>query len=73
LVFHITANRFLRNMVRAVVGTLLEVGRGKMTLEQFIAIVEGGKRIQAGQSAPPQGLHLTQIIYPEEKIREVND
>jgi hypothetical protein len=44
-----------------------------MTLEQFIAIVEGGKRIQAGQSAPPQGLHLTQIRYPEEKIREMND
>jgi tRNA pseudouridine38-40 synthase len=73
LVFHITADRFLRNMVRAVVGTLLEVGRGKLTLEQFITIVKGGKRMQAGQSAPPQGLHLTQIRYPEEKIREVSN
>ncbi|MFN5295141.1 MAG: tRNA pseudouridine(38-40) synthase TruA [Flavobacteriales bacterium] len=73
LVFHITADRFLRNMVRAVVGTLIEVGRGKITLEQFQAIVEGGKRTKAGESVPPQGLHLTRINYPEEKIREVID
>lgn len=68
LVFHITADRFLRNMVRAVVGTLVEVGRGKMNLEQFVAIVEGGKRTQAGESVPAQGLHLTSIVYPPEKI-----
>ncbi|MFM7233364.1 MAG: tRNA pseudouridine(38-40) synthase TruA, partial [Flavobacteriales bacterium] len=73
LIFHITADRFLRNMVRAVVGTLLEVGRGKLTIEQFITIVEGGKRTQAGESVAAQGLHLTSIVYPAEKIREVLD
>jgi tRNA pseudouridine38-40 synthase len=73
LVFHITADRFLRNMVRAVVGTLLEVGRGKISLEQFTQIIEGGKRTKAGESVPPQGLHLTQIRYPEGKIRETDN
>lgn len=73
LVFHITADRFLRNMVRAIVGTLIEVGRGKLSLEQFVAIVEGGKRTQAGESVAAQGLHLTSIIYPAEKIKEVVD
>lgn len=71
LIFHITANRFLRNMVRAIVGTLIAVGRGKMSLDEFKAIVEGGKRLQAGDSAAPQGLHLTRIVYPEEKIRAI--
>ena len=71
LVFHITADRFLRNMVRAIVGTLLQVGKGRMSLEQFVAIIEGGRRTQAGESAPPQGLHLTHIHYPPEKIQEV--
>jgi tRNA pseudouridine38-40 synthase len=71
LIFHITADRFLRNMVRAVVGTLLEVGKGKMTMEQFQSIVEGGKRTQAGESVPAQGLHLTQILYPAAKIQEI--
>jgi len=73
LIFHITADRFLRNMVRAVVGTLLEVGRGKMSIEQFVSIVEAGKRTQAGESVPAQGLHLTSIAYPAEKIKEVHD
>jgi len=72
LVFHITADRFLRNMVRAVVGTLLEVGRGKLSLDQFTQIIEGGKRTQAGESVPAQGLHLTEIRYAEEKIREID-
>jgi tRNA pseudouridine38-40 synthase len=71
LIFHITADRFLRNMVRAVVGTLLEVGRGKISVDQFITIVEGGKRTKAGESVPPQGLHLTEIKYPENKIKEL--
>jgi tRNA pseudouridine38-40 synthase len=71
LVFHIRANRFLRNMVRAVVGTLLEVGRGKMDLAEFKAIIEGGKRTQAGQTAPAQGLHLTHIVYPADKIQSI--
>lgn len=72
LVFHIRADRFLRNMVRAVVGTLLEVGRGKLSLSEFQAIVEGGKRTQAGESVPAQGLHLTRIRYPEDKIRAID-
>jgi tRNA pseudouridine38-40 synthase len=73
LIFHITADRFLRNMVRAVVGTLLEVGRGKMDMQQFQTIVEGGKRTQAGESGPAQGLHLTQILYPPTKIQEFSE
>lgn len=65
-VFTITADRFLRNMVRAVVGTLLEVGRGKMTEEEFAAVVAAKNRCAAGQSAPAEGLFLTEIIYPKE-------
>jgi tRNA pseudouridine38-40 synthase len=60
-------------MVRAVVGTLLEVGRGKMDMQQFQTIVEGGKRTQAGESGPAQGLHLTQILYPPTKIQEFSE
>ena len=65
-VFTITADRFLRNMVRAVVGTLFEVGRGKMTIEQFAQVITQHTRTAAGDSAPAEGLYLTQIIYPEE-------
>ena len=64
-VFVIAADRFLRNMVRAVVGTLFEVGRKKMTPEQFKDVIEAQNRCAAGQSAPPQGLYLTQIRYPD--------
>ena len=65
-VFTITADRFLRNMVRAVVGTLFEVGRGKMTIEQFGQVISQHTRTAAGDSAPAEGLYLTQIIYPED-------
>ena len=65
-VFTITADRFLRNMVRAVVGTLFEVGRGKMTIEQFADVITKHTRTAAGDSAPAEGLYLTKIIYPEE-------
>ena len=65
-VFTITADRFLRNMVRAVVGTLFEEGRGKMTIEQFAEVITQHTRSAAGDSAPAEGLYLTQIIYPEE-------
>ncbi len=65
LVFYISANRFLRNMVRAIVGTLLEVGSGKTTLEEFKRIIESKDRCKAGPSAPPQGLFLTQVTYPK--------
>jgi tRNA pseudouridine38-40 synthase len=65
-VFTITADRFLRNMVRAVVGTLFEVGRGKMTIEQFAEVITQHTRTAAGDSAPAEGLYLTKIVYPEE-------
>ena len=63
-VFTISADRFLRNMVRAVVGTLLDVGRGKITVEDFRSIIESADRSSAGSSAPPQGLFLADIVYP---------
>ncbi len=66
LIFTITADRFLRNMVRAVVGTLIPAGRGKLTLNDFEAILRGKNRGLAGQSAPAHGLSLTAIGYPEE-------
>lgn len=62
-VFTISADRFLRNMVRAIVGTLIEVGRGKMTVQDFCNIIEKKDRCSAGTSAPPQGLYLYDIIY----------
>jgi tRNA pseudouridine38-40 synthase len=65
LVFYITADRFLRNMVRAIVGTLIEVGTGKITLEDFKQIIESKDRCNAGTSAPAQGLFLTQVTYPK--------
>ncbi len=64
LIFTITANRFLRNMVRAVVGTLLDVGRGKINQEDFKNIVLSLNRAEAGDSAPAEGLFLTRIVYP---------
>jgi tRNA pseudouridine38-40 synthase len=65
-VFTISADRFLRNMVRAVVGTLFEVGRGKMTKEQFAEVITQHNRCAAGDSAPAEGLFLTHIEYPED-------
>ncbi len=67
--FHIKANRFLRGMVRAIVGTLVEVGEGKLDEEGFKAIIANKDRKQAGYSAPPQGLFLTKIGYEWEKWR----
>ncbi|MDE7402335.1 MAG: tRNA pseudouridine(38-40) synthase TruA [Muribaculaceae bacterium] len=64
LVFTITADRFLRNMVRAVVGTLVEVGRGKLDTEGFRRVIEAKDRCVAGNSVPPQGLFLWDITYP---------
>ncbi len=66
LIFIIKADRFLRNMVRAVVGTLLEVGQGKLSVQQFCEIIERKDRGAAGASAPAQGLFLVDIEYPEE-------
>ena len=66
LIFTITADRFLRNMVRAVVGTLIPAGRGKLSLNDFEGILQGKNRGLAGQSAPAHGLSLTAIDYPGE-------
>ncbi len=63
LCFVITANRFLRNMVRAIVGTLIEVGLGKIQPEEIRKIIELKNRGAAGTSVPPQGLYLTEIVY----------
>lgn len=65
LVFHISANRFLRGMVRAIVGTLLDVGAGKLTVKDFEAILEARDRKRAGMNAAPYGLFLTKVSYPE--------
>lgn len=64
--FEITADRFLRNMVRAVVGTLLDVGRGKISIEEFKAIVLRGCRQAAGESVPANALFLVDVQYPND-------
>ena len=64
-VFTIEADRFLRNMVRAVVGTLFEVGRGQMTPDEMREVIHSKSRCAAGQSMPPDGLYLTDIRYPD--------
>lgn len=61
--FEIRANRFLRNMVRAIVGTLFEVGAGKITVSDFEEIIKLKNRSDAGTSAPAHGLYLQEIIY----------
>ncbi len=61
--FEITANRFLRNMVRAVVGTLIDVGRGRIDVEEFKKIIEFGNRSDAGESVPSNALFLEKIEY----------
>jgi tRNA pseudouridine38-40 synthase len=66
LVFTIKADRFLRNMVRAIAGTLVEVGRGRLSIGEFDSIILSKNRSSAGMSAPAKGLFLTGIEYPEE-------
>lgn len=61
--FEITANRFLRNMVRAVVGTLIDLGRGRLSLEGFRQVIEGKRRTEAGESMPGNALFLEDIKY----------
>ncbi len=65
-IFTIAADRFLRNMVRAIVGTLLEVGRGKITIDDFCTIIEAKNRCKAGTSIDAKGLYLVDVKYPEE-------
>ncbi|WP_026956556.1 tRNA pseudouridine(38-40) synthase TruA [Algoriphagus vanfongensis] len=64
LLFHITANRFLRGMVRAIVGTLVEIGLSKKTVSSMDQIIESRDRASAGKSAPAKGLFLSKIVYP---------
>jgi pseudouridylate synthase I len=63
LIFSIRSNRFLHGMVRALVGTLVDVGREYITLEEFKEIIEAKDRRKAGMAAPPQGLFLEEVIY----------
>jgi tRNA pseudouridine38-40 synthase len=64
LVFHIKADRFLRGMVRAVVGTLLDVGQGRLSVDEFEQIIAARDRKRAGRSAPAEGLSLVEVGYP---------
>ncbi|MEG1575009.1 MAG: tRNA pseudouridine(38-40) synthase TruA [Bacteroidales bacterium] len=64
--FVIKADRFLRNMVRAVVGTLLQVGRGKLTVDGFCEVIEAKDRCRAGTSVPANALFLVDVGYPED-------
>lgn len=66
LTFHITANRFLRGMVRAIVGTLLQVGEGKLKVADVEKIIKTRDRREAGAAAPAEGLFLTKVEYPPE-------
>lgn len=61
--FEISADRFLRNMVRAVVGTLIDVGRHRLTIDEFRRVIEGGKRTAAGESMPGNALFLEKVDY----------
>lgn len=64
LVFTIRGNRFLRNMVRSIVGTMIDLGRGKLKMDDFIRIIESRNRNMAGFSVPAKGLALVQVEYP---------
>lgn len=64
LVFYISADRFLRNMVRAIVGTLLEIGHGKQPVDYIHWVIESKNRSAAGVSVPACGLYLTEVVYP---------
>ena len=67
-VFEISANRFLRNMVRAIVGTLIEIGEGKHEISHLDMVIKSKNREVAGYSVPAQGLYLTNIIYPKNSL-----
>lgn len=71
LVFHITANRFLRGMVRLVVGSLLLVGHDKMSIGEFREMIESKDRKKAGGAAPAQGLYLSDVRYPDGLLKEL--
>lgn len=66
LIFTISANRFTRNMVRAIVGTMIEIGKGKLSLDEFKKIIVSKNRCLAGESIAAKGLFLEKIVYPDE-------
>ncbi|MBW8688397.1 tRNA pseudouridine(38-40) synthase TruA [Chitinophaga rhizophila] len=65
MMYRVTANRFLRGMVRGLVGTMLRVGRGKLTMEGFRQAIESRNCVNADFAVPPQGLFLMKVAYPE--------
>jgi tRNA pseudouridine38-40 synthase len=68
--FFVSANRFLRGMVRALVGTILDIGTGKINVDQFEEILESGDRRRAGRSVPAHGLFLTSVKYPRKILNK---
>jgi len=72
LIFYITANRFLRNMVRAIVGTLLDVGTDKISIDDFRSIIESEDRTKAGASVKAHGLFLTEVVYQKKIFKYKN-
>lgn len=73
LVFTVKADRFLRNMVRAIVGTMVKVGEGKLSVDELRRIIEAKDRSAAGASAPPEGLFLSNIVYPDDVFQRMSD
>ncbi len=72
LVFQITADRFLRNMVRAIVGTLIEIGQGKRAVDDMRRIIESRDRTKAGPSVKAEGLYLSRVRYPDNLLINKN-
>lgn len=70
LTFHVKANRFLWGMVRTIVGTMIEVGLGRMSVAEFEAIIQARDRRAAGRAAPANGLYLTEVGYPPDVLAE---
>jgi tRNA pseudouridine38-40 synthase len=73
MIFSISANRFLRGMVRAIVGTLLEVGTQKISVKEFQSIVKSKDRKKAGMNVPAEGLYLTEVKYPKNIFLDTED
>lgn len=70
--FEISANRFLRNMVRSIVGTLVDVGRGKLSINDFKSVIDARDRCAASTSMPAHGLYLWDIKYPDNIFKDSN-
>ncbi|UYQ93432.1 tRNA pseudouridine(38-40) synthase TruA [Chitinophaga horti] len=71
MMYHVGANRFLRGMVRGLVGTMLRVGRGKLSIDQFHAAIQAKDCTQVDFAVPPQGLSLIKVLYPDGFLRKV--